>query len=364
MSVSNKPTEEPRRISVAVLQLDYQTTHDLIKMLTDIRFRLLAIVPPLATVGVTLVSTNTFGPVTPFGMAAGGVLGFLLTFGVVLYDARNSELYNALIHRAKVLESVMGFVRSGTEAMAASLPTVLMTASEAQAFQVASAKASQTDLTRAAGGPHSQRAVYALNFLGQGINHGSALSLVYGVVLGAWVFPVVKGLLILFAPFLKRQLAKAPNTSFLTNLSDGSGLTTSVAALLAAGVCAFAFRKGIAAADRGAMANALYWPSGNRPKEVDPPWTGPYLLNAHMLLKKVSWPIRWLGLVTRGNREKAARFATQAAAQTGRQPIDGEMLQSEQLKVRLGVLEAKVIALEARTHGRGLRSDHTARHWS
>jgi hypothetical protein len=32
------------------------------------------------------------------------VFGFLATLGITLYDQRNSELYNALIHRAKYVE--------------------------------------------------------------------------------------------------------------------------------------------------------------------------------------------------------------------------------------------------------------------
>jgi hypothetical protein len=286
MRAKNAHPGVPRQIPAPVLQLDYQTTHDLIKMTTDIRFRLLTIVPPLSALGIGLVSTGSFGVATPFGIAAVGALGFLVMHGVVLYDLRNSELYNALVHRAKVLERIMGFPRFGAEFAAATPPTVQLTASEAKAAETVPQTTPLPTPPRDPGGPRLQRAIYAVNFLGQGVNHGSALSLVYGTLLGAWMFPVTKGLLVLFDPDLQGLLKRYPDLSLLTDLSGGRGLATSVAALVAAGICAYAFGKAMAAADLGAMANALYWPSDRKPEnEADPPWTGPYVLNAHKLLR-------------------------------------------------------------------------------
>jgi hypothetical protein len=93
------------RVSLA---LDYQWTNEQIKLLTDIRFRLLVLVPPLVAVGVTLLSNPTFGGGTsPLAMIGVGLLGLSITFGVVLYDLRNSQLYDALINRAMLVERKM-----------------------------------------------------------------------------------------------------------------------------------------------------------------------------------------------------------------------------------------------------------------
>jgi hypothetical protein len=94
---ANVRTKPPTRDSLA---LDYQWTNEQIKLLTDIRFRLLVLVPPLVAVGVTLLSNPTFGGgASPLAMIGVGLLGLSITFGVVLYDLRNSQLYDALINR-------------------------------------------------------------------------------------------------------------------------------------------------------------------------------------------------------------------------------------------------------------------------
>ena len=110
---------EPAGVPFAAAQLDYQVTQDLVKMHTDIRFRLLSILPPIAAASVALVSAQTVG-LSPFSMVAVGLMGFFLTLGFVLYDLRNSDLYNACVHRAKILECVMGFVRQGNETIVTS----------------------------------------------------------------------------------------------------------------------------------------------------------------------------------------------------------------------------------------------------
>ena len=44
----------------------------------------------------------------------------------MLYDLRNSGLYDGLIHRANLIEKVMGCIRDGTEAIVP--PPILATA--------------------------------------------------------------------------------------------------------------------------------------------------------------------------------------------------------------------------------------------
>jgi len=89
----------------ARLQLDYQTTVDIIKMLTDIRFKLLAFIPTVAGLAVIFSEESNLGP----GTVALGILGLVFTIGVALYDLRNSMIYDAAIHRAKGIEKKMGF---------------------------------------------------------------------------------------------------------------------------------------------------------------------------------------------------------------------------------------------------------------
>jgi uncharacterized Zn-finger protein len=46
------------------------------------------------------------------------------------------------------------------------------------------------------GGPHRQRAVTYLRFGGIVVSHGGALGLIWGVILGAWTFPISKGVIV------------------------------------------------------------------------------------------------------------------------------------------------------------------------
>src|SRR4051812_16353986 len=96
-------------VSREIAQMDYQVTQDMIKMLTDIRFRLLAILPPISAASVALVQSR--GTDTPIAMAALGVLGFSIVLGLLIYELRNSELYNTLVHRARMIEGLLGFAR-------------------------------------------------------------------------------------------------------------------------------------------------------------------------------------------------------------------------------------------------------------
>src|SRR5712691_4946195 len=104
-------------------------------------------------------------------MIAVGLMGFFLVLGIVLYDLRNSELYNALVHRAKVLEELMGCMRIGVpaEAVQPARPQIVAATPEA-----ATALATAEDSARAGGpsgyegpgGVHTQRAISFIRFLG------------------------------------------------------------------------------------------------------------------------------------------------------------------------------------------------------
>jgi hypothetical protein len=225
---------EPRYVPFEVVQLDYTQTGEQIKMLTDIRFRLLAFVPSIVGGGVTLLSSKSASTAGDYLLTGSiGVLGFMLTLGVVLYDLRNSQLYNAHMHRAKVLEKVLKCVSTGKERL---WPTP-STGGGKTYWRSGSSEELET------GGVHTQRAKALGSILGQRIGHASALSLVYGVALGAWIFPIVRGL----------------GAGFWTTidgpkLTHGNGAATCVVAFLAAVISAIYFRARINAVDRGSWA--------------------------------------------------------------------------------------------------------------
>lgn len=170
-----QPTEQQH----PYLELEYAQINDNIRFLADVRFKLLAILPALGGIAVFVLSgvglragepTTQDAPNLLLAVLLLGLLGFLVTLGITLYDQRNSELYNALIHRAKHLEAQFG---------APAAPGGLK--------QVTS------------GGQFNERPQKGrrLIFLA---GHDLALALIYGPLLGAWFFPLLfAGLLLLDA---------------------------------------------------------------------------------------------------------------------------------------------------------------------
>lgn len=151
------------------LELEYAQINENFRFLAEVRFKLLALVPTLGGVAV-------FG-LAHMGIEAGkspassnpellvvllvSVFGFLATLGITLYDQRNSELYNALIHRAKDLEKQFG---------------------------VPSAPGGLRKLP--SGGQFSERPKKGRRLIFQA-GHDLALALIYGPLLGGWLFPIL-----------------------------------------------------------------------------------------------------------------------------------------------------------------------------
>ncbi len=182
---------DPPATSSALLA-DYQWTNEQIKLLTDIRFRLLAFVPPAVTITVALLQTPLLGSaqIHPLIMAGVGVLGFRVTLGIILYDLRNSQLYNALVHRAMLIERELKIRRLAGVLAAASM--------------------SRDPGENLYGGIHAHRPMSFGRFLGFSISHNSALSIVYGTVLAVWIYPIVKGFALVFGLFVKGELQGIP----------------------------------------------------------------------------------------------------------------------------------------------------------
>jgi hypothetical protein len=143
-------TEEDHR------SLDYEQVVGIIALLTDVRFKLLALVPTISGTAVGLLTSSDLGPSTQVVLA---VLGFVVTVGIVFYEQRNTQFYNNAIGRAEYLEKEL---RLGTAP------------------------------GDAEGGYFRSRARKPRKFLGViPMRHDRALGLIYASVLGAWAFAAV-----------------------------------------------------------------------------------------------------------------------------------------------------------------------------
>ena len=149
------------------LELEYEQINANFRMLADVRFKLLALIPTLGGTAVFVLShmglkaeAQVSGPdMVLVIVTLVSVLGFFATLGVTIYDQRNSELYNALIHRAKYLETFFGSSRA---------PGGLKKVDIGGQFRERPGKNRRLFFT---------------------VGHDLGLSVIYGPVLGAWFFP-------------------------------------------------------------------------------------------------------------------------------------------------------------------------------
>ncbi len=88
------------------LRLDYDQTTEFLRSITDTRFKLLAIVPTISGAAVAFLSRGR----STGELLAVGLLGLAATLGVVLYEVRNTQLYDYALRRAKELEARLGAV--------------------------------------------------------------------------------------------------------------------------------------------------------------------------------------------------------------------------------------------------------------
>jgi hypothetical protein len=86
------------------LRLDYEQTTELMRTLSDIRFKLLAFVPTIAGATVGLVGRSEPSSV----LLAVGLLGLSATLGILLYELRNAQIFDSLVERAAMLEQKLG----------------------------------------------------------------------------------------------------------------------------------------------------------------------------------------------------------------------------------------------------------------
>ena len=84
-------------------RLEYDRAVALFAELTDIRFKLLALVPTLSGAAVALLHAGE----APVELLAVGLLGLAATLGVLVYELRNSEIRRAAGARIGAVESDM-----------------------------------------------------------------------------------------------------------------------------------------------------------------------------------------------------------------------------------------------------------------
>jgi hypothetical protein len=140
--------------------LDYNQTSDLIRTLTDVRFKLLALAPTVTGTAVALLS-HAHATAELLGV---GSLGLVATVGLVVYELRNTQLHEYALLRARTLERRLGL-------------------------------GSLTDQHQP-GGLYSDQPLADLRVLGlltATPEHG--LALVYGAVTGGWSYLVAWGAL-------------------------------------------------------------------------------------------------------------------------------------------------------------------------
>jgi len=136
--------------------LDYEQVVGIIELLTDVRFKLLALVPTVSGAAVGLLASADLAPGAQVVLAT---LGFVVTVGIVFYEQRNTQFYNNAIGRAEYLEREMGFGAAPGDRE---------------------------------GGYFRSRTRRPRKFFGVvPMRHDRALGLIYASVLGAWAFAAV-----------------------------------------------------------------------------------------------------------------------------------------------------------------------------
>jgi hypothetical protein len=104
--------EEPSLSRNERLQIDYHETTDLLRTLTDVRFKLLALVPTLSGIAIAALGR----PSSVAELIGVGLLGLTATLGLLLFELRNSQLSDYGTRRAETIEAELGLlsIRGGS----------------------------------------------------------------------------------------------------------------------------------------------------------------------------------------------------------------------------------------------------------
>lgn len=83
------------------VRADYAETNSLYRALVDIRFRLLAFVPTVSGAAIAILGGGGSVKGDADVRSDIGLLGLLVTLGVIIYEVRNSQVHDHAIHRLK-----------------------------------------------------------------------------------------------------------------------------------------------------------------------------------------------------------------------------------------------------------------------
>ncbi|MCP4584165.1 MAG: hypothetical protein GY839_21340 [candidate division Zixibacteria bacterium] len=160
------------------LKFDYDQTSKYIHILADIRFKLLALVPIVTGATVSLLGMSH----NPQIVIPISILGILVTAGIIFYDQRNTQIYDALQVRVRSLEVLL------------KLPPICNLISEQKTRQKLKF-----------GGPFLDRPKRSRKLLGMILMwHDRGLALIYSTVIGAWCYLLTRGILCVF--YLNNQI--------------------------------------------------------------------------------------------------------------------------------------------------------------
>ena len=93
-----KPSSREERLRA--LEKEYGKVCSNFRTLTDIRFRLLGLLPIIAAAAAAF-KFDTLAPISRFTLA---IFGLVATIGLITYNSRNDQLYNELVGRAAAIE--------------------------------------------------------------------------------------------------------------------------------------------------------------------------------------------------------------------------------------------------------------------
>jgi hypothetical protein len=104
-----EPAEEVlRKTRQEALLNEYKEVSNNFRLLTDIRFKLLAFLPIAAAATAALRGTGAATAGTAVTTLGVSMFGLVVTAGLVSYNSRNDQLYNELVGRAAHIERCLG----------------------------------------------------------------------------------------------------------------------------------------------------------------------------------------------------------------------------------------------------------------
>jgi hypothetical protein len=142
-----------------IILFDYEQALQTYRMLADIRFKLLALVPLISGAAIAFLTTDPV-PASSGIVLAGGVFGLLITLGITIYDQRNTQIMNVSRLRARELKEILPLPLGGH-------------------FQQMP--------------PKELKLLWCMNVWAD-----RGLALIYGTVLAAWVFLITRTTIDLF----------------------------------------------------------------------------------------------------------------------------------------------------------------------